>query len=95
LNLTCWDYWIWQDENGEKHLKLSATNFTINQLICGKADRNASLAGGPKMQELKNMRNEKLKDPPVEDTDEAPAKRRREVECVVEVDVHGTMVSML
>ncbi|CAL1170052.1 unnamed protein product [Cladocopium goreaui] len=72
------------DENGEKYLKLSATNFTINQLICGKADRNASLPGGPKMQELKNMRNEKLKDPPVEDTDEAPAKRRRGVECVVE-----------
>ena len=47
------------------------------------------------MQELKNMRNEKLKDPPVEDTDEAPAKRRRGVECVVEVDVHGTMASML
>ena len=36
---------IWQDETGEKYLKLSATNFTINQLICGKADRNASLAG--------------------------------------------------
>lgn len=41
----------------------------------------------PKMQELKNMRNEKLKDPPVEDTDEAPAKRRRGVECVVEVSM--------
>ena len=33
------------------------------------------------------VENEKLKDPPVEDTDEAPAKRRRGVECVVEVSM--------
>ena len=39
------------------------------------------------------VENEKLKDPPVEDTDEAPAKRRRGVECGG--GVHGTMVSML
>ena len=67
-----------QDQKGDTFLKLSATNFTINSLICGKAARNASLAGGPKMQELKNLRNSKLSHTPAEVQDEEPpAKRRR------------------
>ncbi|CAL1149296.1 unnamed protein product [Cladocopium goreaui] len=85
-----------QDQKGDTFLKLSATNFTINSLICGKAARNASLAGGPKMQELKNLRNSKLSHTPAEVQDEEPpAKRRRSMETVVEVDVHGTLVSLL
>ncbi|CAL1170519.1 unnamed protein product [Cladocopium goreaui] len=39
-----------------------------------------------KMQELKNMRNEKLKDPPVEDTDEAPAKRPQMADVMVKLE---------
>ena len=81
-----------QDQKGDTFFKLSATNFTINSLIGGKAARNASLAGGSKMQELKHMRNAQLSHTPGE---EAPAKRRRCVETVVEVDVHGTLVSLL
>ena len=85
-----------QDQKGDTFLKLSATTFTINSLICGKAARNASLAGGPKMQELKNLRNSKLSHTPAEVQDEEPpAKRRRSMETVVEVDVHGTLVSLL
>ena len=86
-----------QDQKGDTFLKLSATNFSINSLICGKAARNSSLAGGSKMQELKNMRNAKMSHTPdeAEDGEEAPPKRRKCVEKVVEVDVHGNMVSML
>ena len=86
-----------QDQKGDTFLKLSATNFTINSLICGKAAGNASLAGGSKMQELKHMRNAQLSHTPGEPEagEEAPAKRRRCVETVVEVDVHGTLVSLL
>ena len=86
-----------QDQKGDTFLKLSATNFTINSLICGKAARNASLAGGSKMQELKHIGNAQLSHTPGEPEagEEAPAKRRRCVETVVEVDVHGTLVSLL
>ena len=49
------------------------------------------------MQELKHMRNAQLSHTPGEPEagEEAPAKRRRCVETVVEVDVHGTLVSLL
>ena len=48
------------------------------------------------MQELKNLRNSKLSHTPAEVQDEEPpAKRRRSMETVVEVDVHGTLVSLL
>jgi hypothetical protein len=48
------------------------------------------------MQELKNLRNSKLSHTPAEvEGEEPPAKRKRSMETVVEVDVHGTMVSLL
>ena len=77
-----------QDQKGGTFLKLPATNFIINSLICGKAARNASLAGGSKMQELKHMGNAQLSHTPGEPEagEEAPEKRRRCVETVVEVD---------
>eukprot|EP00435_Cladocopium_sp_Y103_P005229 s4303_g1.t1 len=87
----------YEDQKGDQFLKLSATNFTINSLICGKATRNASLAGGTKMQELKSMRNAKLSHTLGEgaDDEELPAKRRKGAETVVEVDARGTAVSLL
>ena len=87
-----------QDQHGDSFLKLAATNFSINNLICGRASRNSSLAGGSHMQELKNMRNQKLGSTHAEgeDVECPPAKKRRKgVETVVEVDVHGTAVSIL
>eukprot|EP00438_Fugacium_kawagutii_P008079 Skav207895 [mRNA] locus=scaffold2233:83585:84055:+ [translate_table: standard] len=48
-----------QDSSGVQYLKLAATNYTICKLICGEGQKNSSLAGGGKLQELKDLRNQK------------------------------------
>lgn len=94
-----------KDDEGNDYLKLSATNYVVNALICGKAAKNASLSNGPKMTELKNLRNEKIQptsfpeDPWQEGEDseavEPNVKKRRCVQGTVDVDIHGTSVTLL
>lgn len=49
-----------QGDDGQSFLKLAATNYVTNTLICGKAAKNASLSNGAKMSELKALRNRAL-----------------------------------
>jgi len=47
-------------DSGVEYLKLAATNYTICKLVCGEGQKNSSLAGGDKLQELKDLRNQKV-----------------------------------
>lgn len=49
-----------QDLNGRNFLKLQASSAFVSRLVCSCVSKNASLANGTKVQELKKKRNEKL-----------------------------------
>lgn len=85
-------------------MKLAATNYTICKLVCGEGQKNSSLAGGDKLQELKDLRNQKAglapgaADEGQGDDDSAASKGNRGVHkppTVVEADVDGTEVKVL
>ena len=95
-----------QDDAVHWNLKLSATNYSVNSSVCGKASKNASLSNGKKMTQLKNMRNEALTRSSGaadawegEDGSAGPVepavKKRRFEQQVVHVEVFGTLVAFL
>eukprot|EP00435_Cladocopium_sp_Y103_P029200 s3052_g7.t1 len=93
-----------QDSNGVEYLKISATNYTICKLICGEGQKNSSLAGGDKLQELKDLRNQKAGVTPEADDegqggDESAGGKVKALvhkpATAVEIDVDGTKVNVL
>ena len=101
------DSLIVQDGLGHEFLKVAATNQVILRLICGNCQKNASLAGGQGITDLKQQRNQKAglaaSDGPDEEEwlDECPdsphgaSKKKQKVEKVVTLDIGGTQVSIL
>ncbi len=91
----------WQDSLGNQFLKLSATNYAINLLICGKDCKKSGLSNGEKLNELKSMRNAALEgaDNNVDEWEEVgverPAKFRRDMERTVSIQVQGVSVTVL
>jgi hypothetical protein len=93
-----------QDSEGVQYLKLAATNYTICKLVCGEGQKNSSLAGGGKLQELKDLRNQKVGLTPEAADEEqggdesASSKRKAGVHkppTVVEIELDGTKVKVL
>ncbi len=87
-------------------MKLSATNYSILKLICGRKTPNASLASSERMQCLKSQRNDALKDVDApaasweeEGTDNAVLqsrkKRKLAHEKVVNINVGEVSVAIL
>lgn len=93
-----------QDSEGVEYLKIMATNYTICKLICGEGQKNSSLSGGEKLQELKNLRNKEFGLVP-EAADEGQGgdeSAGSKVKALVhkeptaaEIDVDGTKVKVL
>lgn len=83
---------LWQDAEGNQFLKLSATNYAINLLICGKDCKKSGLSNGEKLNELKSMRNTALEggdsnvDAWEEGSAERPTKFRRDMERTVSIE---------
>lgn len=92
---------LWQDAEGNQFLKLSATNYAINLLICGKDCKKSGLSNGEKLNELKSMRNTALEggdsnvDAWEEGSAERPTKFRRDMERTVSIEVQGVSVAVL
>ena len=92
---------MWQDAEGNQFLKLSATNYAINLLICGKDCKKSGLSNGEKLNELKSMRNTALEggDSNVDAWEEGSAERltkfRRDMERTVSIEVQGVSVAVL
>ena len=96
-----------QGDDGQSFLKLAATNYVTNTLICGKAAKNASLSNGAKMSELKALRNRALNPSSAKesaweeaDDDDAAAvepkmKQRRAVQQTIDLEIDGTTVTLL
>lgn len=92
-----------QDSNGEKYLKMMATNQAICKLICGKTAKNASLSGGQKLQGLKDQRNKALQANKEEDWEdegkqgEEPPQKKLKVleEKVLKITVDDVEVTIL
>lgn len=97
---------IVQDAFGNEYLKVAATNQVILRLICGTCKKNSSLAGGQKLGELKQQRNQKAGIANAEQEDEewpgehadsssgAPKTQKRS-QKVVTLDIGGTDVCIL
>ena len=50
-----------KDGRGFQYVKLAASNFQINKLICGSSkEKNPAITNGKNLATLKQMRNEKL-----------------------------------
>ena len=91
-----------QDSVGTKYLKFMATNYSIVKLLQDDyKGKNVSLSGCPKIQELKNLRNDQLtkaqggqgkKD---EASAEPAMKKKRIGETVVNFEINGVEVSCL
>ena len=73
-----------QDLNGRNFLKFQASSAFVSRLVCSCVSKNASLANGTKVQELKKKRNEKLQSS-VGDEDMKNKKVKPEETVVIEV----------